>query len=115
MTASNSPTLAVTPHAFAAIVAQMTRQGYREVFPCAVIDGDEMEWTAFFATEIDPDGGINSAHECCAYTRCKLIGAWAENGDTGQLYAGNRDDIAATLGEKTVDAWERYAEEGANE
>jgi hypothetical protein len=93
----------------------MTRQGYRETECEAVIDGEELEWTAFFAEEIDPDGGINSAHECCAYTRCKLRGAWAENGETGQLYAGNRDEIAATLGEKTVDAWERYTEERATE
>jgi hypothetical protein len=106
--------LSVTPHAFEAIVAQMARQGYHEATPCAEIDGEELEWTAFFATEIDPDGGINSYHECCAYTRCKLVGAWAENRDTGKLYAGNRDEIAAVLGEAAVTAWEIDTEEDVN-
>jgi hypothetical protein len=100
-----------TPHAFHAIVAQLTNQGHREA---TVYDDDDQEWTAFFSEEVDPDGGINGDHECCAYTRCTFAGAWAED-DDGQLYAGNRDELIADLGDIVIKEWEACAEQGANE
>lgn len=105
--------------AFDARVAQMTGKADRELECYAAIGGgDELEWTAFFAEEVDPIYGFNSRHEVCAATRCKLVGAWAEEDDgsaQGPLYAGNRDEIVAMIGESAVSAWEKYAEEIAND
>jgi hypothetical protein len=93
----------LSPHAFDARVAQLTSKGFAEYD----LDG----WTAFFETDVDPYGGIDERHEVCACTRCTLAGAWRD--DIG-LYAGNRKEIAAMIGEASVKRWEAIAEEMEN-
>lgn len=107
-------TTPLTPRAFDAIVAQLAAKADHETTCCADVNGAELEWTTFFATQDDHDYGWNYRHEVCTATRCKLIGAWAQD-DDGNLYAGDRDELAAMLGEKVITAWEDRAEGECNE
>jgi len=93
----------LTPRAFDAIVSQMTGKGHYE----AEFDG----WTAFFELDTDTDsyGGMNARHEVCPCTTASLVGAWREDQD-GNLFAGNRDEVAALVGEAEVLRWEAYVE-----
>ena len=100
----------ITPRAFDAIVGQLCRKGHRELTCYATIDGQQIEWTAFFEEEEDPYLGLNEYHERCPYTRCSLVGAY----DSECLWAGNRDEITAIIGDAAVAAWETQAEERAN-
>lgn len=107
----------ITPHAFNARVAEMTRWSVRETQEDAAMNGAILTWSAHFTEETDPTGGQDSSYEVCPYTTCTLIGAWAEHDDGSSrcpLYAGNREEMVAALGEVTIKAWESYAEEIAN-
>ena len=88
----------LTPRAFDAIVSQMAGKGHFE----AEIDG----WTAFFDLDVDSYGGTNERHEVCACTVAALVGAWREDGN---LFAGNRAEVAALVGDTEVKRWEAYA------
>lgn len=90
----------LTPHAFDARMSQLLWRGHHET--------DFGEWYAFFESEVDPYGGINERHEVCECTRYTLVGAWR---DDGGLYAGNREELIAHLGEAEVKRWEAYIEE----
>jgi hypothetical protein len=103
----------ITPRAFDAIVSQLAQTGANEWTMCADINGTERDWVAFFDTEEDPYGGIDNRHQVCSTIRAKLIGAWCED-DDGNLYAGNRAELAEMIGQDEVDRWEREAEEGLN-
>ena len=89
----------LTPRAFDAIVSQMAGRGHYE----AEFDG----WTAFLDLDTDSCGGTNEHHEVCACTVATLVGAWREDGN---LFAGNRDEVAALIGETEVKRWEAYVE-----
>ena len=96
---------ALTPRAADAILAQLTRKGFHEWDFAAPVDGVTLAFNAFFEAEEDEYGGINNRHEVCAYTHFTAMGAWAELAD-GSLWAGNRDELAALIGEATVERWE---------
>ena len=89
----------LTPRAFDAIVSQMAGRGHYE----AEFDG----WTAFFDLDTDSYGGMNERHEVCPCTTASLVGAWREDGN---LFAGNRAEVAALVGEAEVRRWEAYVE-----
>jgi hypothetical protein len=95
---------ALTHRAFDAIIAQIARKATDECTAYAEIDGQEREISAFYTREIDWFGGINSAHECCEVTNYRLIGAWYEDPDTGAVWAGDRAELAALIGEDATDA-----------
>ena len=92
----------LTPRAFDAIVSQMAGRGHYE----AEFDG----WTAFLDLDTDSYGGMNERHEVCPCTTATLVGAWREDGN---LFAGNRAEVAALVGETEVKRWEAYAGERA--
>ena len=94
----------LTPRAFDAIVSQMAGRGHYE----AEFDG----WTAFLDLDTDSYGGMNERHEVCPCTTASLVGAWRE-GEDGNLFAGNRAEVAALVGEAEVLRWEAYAGERA--
>jgi hypothetical protein len=98
-----------------AIIAQITTQGDIERTIEHKDEGGLWTFTAFFTTDRDPFAGMNSRHECCPYTICRLVGAWGEHNDTGTLWAGNREELAARIGWTEVARWEAYAEQGENE
>ena len=108
MTAHYAITIPQSPRAFDAIFHGFAFKGHEErtVYTRA---GDE--FTAFFETEVDPYGGMNARHEVCAYTRCTLVGAY----DFECTWAGNREELIELIGLAEVEAWEAYAEIGANE
>jgi hypothetical protein len=99
----------ITARAVEAIIGQLCRKGHRELECAAMIEGEEVIWTAFFEEEEDAYYGVNEDNR--AATRCRLVGAY----DSECQWAGNRDEIAAMLGDATVTRWENQAEEEANE
>lgn len=101
----HTPTIeALTPHAFDARLAQLTRKGFTE----HEID----EWTAFFDAETDSYGGIDEQHRVCPAIRGTLMGAWREDAD-GNLFCGDRAEVEAIIGAKEAARWEACAEEWA--
>lgn len=100
----------ITPRAFDAIVGQFTCKADRELECYATLNGEQIIWTAFFQEEEDPHYGFNSRHEVCPAIRCTLVGAY----DSECMWAGNRDEITAMIGDAAVAAWEAQAEERAN-
>lgn len=93
----------LTPRAFDAILSQLTGKGYTE----AEFDGEVRGagWTALFETETDPYGGINGSHEVCSCISARLVGAWRED-ENGNLFAGDRDEVLAVVGDAEVKRWE---------
>ena len=91
----------LTPRAFDAIVSQMAGRGHYE----AEFDG----WTAFLDLDTDSYGGMNERHEVCPCTTATLFGAWRED-EGGNLFAGNRAEVVALIGETEVKRWEAYVE-----
>ena len=92
----------LTPRAFDAIVSQMAGRGHYE----AEFDG----WTAFFETECyqrwdNENHYLRNAEPLTA----TLVGTWREDED-GNLFAGNRAEVAALVGEAEVLRWEAYVE-----
>lgn len=102
----------LTPRAFDARVAQLARKGFTERTSYAELNGAELEWAAFFDAVEDPSGGINHRHEVCSCMRHTLAGAWT-NDDDGRLYAGNRDEMIALIGQAQVERWEAEADEAS--
>lgn len=97
---------ALTPHAFDAIIAQIARKSDHETTAYADVDGVEREFTAFYSRELLPLAGMDSCMECCDVTVYTLVGAWIEDGDTRAVWAGDRAEMVALLGEKQVDQME---------
>lgn len=95
-----------TPHTVTAILAQIAKISERESEAYATIDGEEYEFTAFYESDYDEDGGIDGEHRCCPITRFRVVGAYYEDGDTGAGWAGNRAELIALIGEKQVDKME---------
>ncbi len=89
---------ALTPHAFDARLAQLTGKGFTEY--------DFDEWTAFFEVEFEQGDGewLRLRYPVLSVT---LKGAWRED-DDGTLFCGNRDEIAALIGQAEVDRWEQH-------
>ena len=83
-----------TPHTVTAILAQIAKISERESEAYAAIDGEEYEFTAFYESDYDADGGIDGEHR------------YYEDGDTGAGWAGNRAELIALIGEKQVDKME---------
>ena len=100
----------ITPRAFDAIVSQIRSNSDRHLTVWEDMDWEVGQWTAFFEDDDDPQGGMNEYHEVCAWTRCRLVGAY----DSECNRAANRDELLALLGEAVVTRWEAYAEERAN-
>ncbi len=97
---------AITPREFDARLAQLTGQNFVE-YDFDAIDGTRgAGWTAFFEVEGDQgDGEWLRLHYPVRSVR--LMGAWREDAD-GNLFCGNRDEIAGIVGEKEVARWEAY-------
>lgn len=102
----------LTPIAAAAIVAQIERNadtGDGTDF-CADINGQERIFEARFSTDWDGEERYSDTHSSGSgrdyFAKCKLVGAWAYDEDGEIDIAGNRDEVAALIGETAVDQWE---------
>ncbi len=96
----------ITQHAFDARLAQLTGKGFVE-YDFDAIDGTRgAGWTAFFEVEGEQSDGewlrLNYPVQ-----GVRLMGAWREDAD-GNLFCGNRDEVAAIVGEAEVARWEAY-------
>ena len=94
-----------TPRAAEAIISWITKRGDTEGSFCALINGVEQEFEARFDVEWERVGYFKRPDFDEA--SCTLIGAWAydENGDV--IFAGNRAELVALIGEVEVSRWER--------
>lgn len=100
---------AMTPRAVAAIIAQLSAKSDRERMVYADIGiREDLDFTAFYTSEYRADGGIDATHTCCPVTTFKIIGAWCEDPDTGDAWAGNRAELIALVGETQVESMEFY-------
>lgn len=102
---------APTPIAAQAIIAQIETKGDCTYTCYADIGGVEHEFEAWFRVEWERVGEYRQPDYDEA--TCTLVGAYAydENGDV--LFAGNRSETIALIGETAVDRWE--AEQGERE
>lgn len=101
---------ALTARAFDARVAALTCKGFHETDGEADLHGETLYWTVFMETECYQR--VDNEHHYLSNAgplTATLAGAWAEDSD-GNLYAGNRDEIIALIGEAAVTAWETKAE-----
>jgi len=91
-----------------AIIAQVSGSSDCEGKFYSTVDGDEMEFTAWFRT--DWEGPITSDDQYGTYweARCKLLGTYGENQETGERIAGNRAEMVDLLGLPVVLYWEQY-------
>jgi len=96
----------MTPHSLSAVLAQLAKVTDREREAYADVNGQEVEFTVFYRSEEDPDGGIDGEHRVCLITNYRVIGAYYEDRDTGAGWAGNRAELIALIGEKQVDKME---------
>jgi hypothetical protein len=100
---------AMTPRAVAAIIAQLSAKSDREARRYADIgDIADVEFTGFYTSEYRPDGGMDMTHTCHPVTTFTLIGAWCEDRETGDAWAGNRAELIALVGETQVEKMEFY-------
>lgn len=104
---------APTPIAAEAIIAQILGRGDCDGTFCAFVDGVEHEFEAWFSVEWERVGEYRQPDYDEA--TCTLVGAYAydENGDV--LFAGNRAELAALIGEAAVDRWEAEQSERETE
>ncbi len=110
-------TFHTTPRAAEAIIAQMTAKADVSGWFYATIQGVQRDVCAFFKTR-DVYHGSQGYHDRDIgwITECDLIGAWAECAETGDVvFAGNRDEVAALVGEARVRCWEDMQTETENE
>lgn len=108
----------LTRIAFDARLSQLTCKGYSECeFEAYTACGSVLCFSGFFDCELwdHLNNGPTSERDDHVWYVCKLVGAWAEDGDTGALFAGNRDEIAAMVGADEVARWEKRMADGMNE
>ena len=98
----------MTPHSLSAIIAQLAKVTDREGKAYADLNGREVEFTAFYRSEEDPDGGIDGEHRVCLITNYRVVGAHYEDHDTGAGWAGNRAELIELVGEPDVEKMEFY-------
>lgn len=91
----------LTPHSFDARLAQLTGKGF--------VEYDFDAWTAFFDVQHEQPLGDKMRWRDPVES-VRFMGAWMEDAD-GKLFAGNRDEVLAIVGEKEVDRWEAYVTE----
>jgi hypothetical protein len=110
-------TFHTTPRAAEAIIAQMTAKADVSGWFYATIQGVQRDVCAFFKTRETQNGSnISDGFSACWITECDLIGAWAECAETGDVvFAGNRDEVAALVGEAEVRCWEDMQMDKENE
>lgn len=104
----HTPTL--TRIAFDARLLDISRASDCEADVWSEVAGQAQEFTAFFAEDVTgpySDPGPRGAYYDYA---CKLLGAWCEF-DSGKLFAGNRAEVAALIGEDECQRWERQQSE----
>ncbi len=96
----------MTHHAFDARLAQLTGKGFAE-YDFDAIDGTRgAGWTAFF--EVEGDQGDGEWLRLSYPVRSvRLMGAWMEDED-GNLFCGDRAEVAAIVGEAEVARWEAH-------
>lgn len=109
-----------TPIAAEAIIAQITTRGDCEGTFHAEIDGQECEFTAWFATDWEREDCYSDTHGRSwghyDLATCALIGAWAFDPETDEIaFAGNRSELVAMIGEDRVSKWESYQSETCTE
>jgi len=95
---------ALTPRAFDAIIAQIARKADEEQTAYIQLDGQEREISAFYTRADDAQGWDGARHEYSYVTAFHLIGAWFEDPDTGAVWAGDRAELAALIGDDATDA-----------
>ena len=100
-----------TPRAASAVIAQMTCAAHGEDTRYAEINGAEHEFSVHFTTEWHRESRYSDTHSSGSgsdtYAQCEIVGAWAEDPETGDVaFAGNRDELAALIGEKLAAKWE---------
>ena len=94
----------VSPIAAQAIIAQITTRGDTDHQYYAPIGGVEHEFEAWFSVSWERVGyfGQRDYDEAT----CTLVGAWAYDENDDVAFAGNRSELVALIGEKTVSEWE---------
>ena len=96
----------MTPHSLSAVLAQIAKVTECEREAYADVNGQEVEFTAFYRSEEDPDGGIDGEHRVCSVTHFRVVGAYYEDRDTGAGWAGNRAELIELIGEPAVENME---------
>lgn len=102
-----------TPRASSTIIAQMTAKADSEYTMYAAIDGQEHEFTVHYTTEWVNLGGHYFNRD--EVPQCTIIGAWAEDEDSDVVFAGDRRELEALIGDKLVGEWEYDLAESAME
>ena len=93
-----------------AIIAQVSAKADCDGTHYAMIDGSEVEFTAWFRSGVT--GPYQDETGPRYYeTDCTLIGAYGEHPETDAMIAGNRAEMVALIGEEEVTAWEDYRAE----
>jgi len=99
-----------TTRAAEAIIAQITGRGDCEGTFYAEVDGKECEFTAWFTTEWEREDCYSDTHGRSwghyDNATCTLIGAWTFDDEDAVMFAGNRSELAALIGEAKVSKWE---------
>lgn len=93
-----------TPRAAEAIIAHLSRRGDTEGTFCAFVNGTEWEFEARFDVEWERVGYFKRPDYDEA--SCNLIGAWSYDEDGNVVFAGNRAETVALIGEAAVSRWE---------
>lgn len=94
----------ITPRAAGAIIAQMARKTDAIEARCAIVDGAELEFNIYHATEWVNRGGHYMNRD--EFPECDIVGAWSAGEDDEVIFAGNRAELAALIGEAKVCEWE---------
>ncbi len=96
-------------------MAQITKRGDCDGTFCATVDGVEHEFEAWFDREIT--GPYSDFGRSGSYVEasCTVVGAWSYDEAGEVLFAGNRAELAALIGEAEVRRWEDEKSEAETE
>lgn len=99
-----------TPRAASAIIAQMTAKADHETTRYARIDGQEREFTVHYTTEWSSEKRYSDTHSSGygydSFALCDIVGAWYENDSGEVVFAGNKAELEALVGDDQVAQWE---------
>ena len=101
----------ITPRAFDAIAAQIDQDGDTGGTFYAVVNGQELEFTARFKTEWTREQRYSDTHSngfgYDDLAECTLVGCYAFDPETGErCFAGNRAETVDLIGPRKVCSWE---------
>jgi hypothetical protein len=94
----------ITPRAAEAVIAQLAYESNTTATRYAMVDGAEMEFEVYHSTEWVNRGGHYMNRD--EFPECEIVGAWSADEDGYVIFAGNRAELVALIGEAKVCEWE---------